>query len=291
MKTLTPGRWQWMLGIALVLFALTYILAVLTYSGQLVENAALIGAKSITKDELEDARIDLNTITHVSLAVALILLVAIGRLRRSWPLTIAGPGILLGATVTTEVLKHFILPRPDLADTYPHNWHNSFPSGHTTIAMASLVALLVVIPYRWRGLVMLFTMTWAVSIGAATLTARWHRLSDTIGGDLMALIFGAGFAIWLAKKGVLSWDQARAKPLRVVGLLLFSVTVAAALISGTVLLILQLQSGENSEFNRNIFLASQSLAYGLSGAAALAFWATLHKIETVGGTKAAAVTQ
>lgn len=300
-QTRIGARWVWMALIALVVLAATYMALVRTYLGQYLENAALLGAKQATTAEIDDALGNLNVISMTSLVVMCAVFALAGFIRKSWRIAAAGIATLGIATVITEALKRYILVRPELADIYQNNGHNSFPSGHTTIAMSILVGLLLVTSYRWRGLVMLLAMGWAVSIGAATVTARWHRFSDTLGADMVALGIGALVALWLLRSQCIEPREDKRYPLRVFFVIFFAVAGAGALVTGAILVWgslstwdvlgqLALQRGEGIQpaltahldpvFNDNMFYAAQSLAFGFSTLSALWFWGTFHRIGT-----------
>lgn len=289
------GRWAWMIVIGLAVGVAAYLFFIRTYTGQYLENAALLGAKqNATAAEMTDALDDLRVISYVSLGVAIIAVGIVGLARKSWRIGAAGAFVIAGATITTELLKKVILPRPDLAQTYADNASNSFPSGHTTIAMSILVALLVVTSYRWRGIVMFFAVAWATAVGSATVTARWHRFSDTLGADMVALIFGAIALIWLYKHGEIRRVEGKTHPWRVIYIVILSgvgvVTLAlGATLSGLTIARWDVGWGATTlasnavadpEFSRNLFFAAQSLALAFSILSALWIWATLHRLES-----------
>ncbi len=66
----------------------------------------------------------------------------------------------------TEVFKRVLLPRPPLAVAPDVYMHNSFPSGHTTIAMSVLLALVLVSRSRFRGSITLLCMLYALGVGS-----------------------------------------------------------------------------------------------------------------------------
>lgn len=90
------------------------------------------------------------------------------------------------ATITTQVLKHWILERPSLGITYYID--NSFPSGHTTTASIIAVILVVVCTDRWKNTVALLSTLISTSVAIAVIVARWHRGADILGGILVVLI-------------------------------------------------------------------------------------------------------
>src|SRR5699024_8026601 len=170
-------------------------------------------------------------------------------------------------------------PRPELVEVTGDYTHNSFPSGHTTIAMTVLVAVLLVVPYRWRGWAMLVVMTWAVPIGAYTTTAKWHRFSDTLGADLVALIVGSIAAIILLRAGLVRPTAQRFK-LRVVYVVIMA-------IGGMITLGLGLFIGFSAAakdlhvpaIEWDLYLTANSLATACSLIAARACWATWRRLQ------------
>ena len=159
----------------------------------------------------------------------------------------------------------------------------------------------IVVSYRWRGLVMLLALGWATSIGAAAVTARWHRLSDTIGGDMIAIGVGALVAMWLLGHHAIEERETKAYPLRVVYVVFLVIvgvgSVAVGLLLGIGTMVnfgvlqevatsystgvpAQLTAHLDPVFNENMYLAAQSLALGLSTLSALWFWATFYRLGT-----------
>ena len=103
--------------------------------------------------------------------------------------------------MTTEVLKLHILERPDLLDGVSRPW-NTFPSGHSTVAMSLAVGAVLVAPRRLRGTVALAGVAYAAAVAGATVVTGWHRPSDTIGGGFVAVGWGAAVAaILVATRG------------------------------------------------------------------------------------------
>lgn len=194
-------RWLVIAAVAAALTVAIYLLAVWTASGQALENAALRGADQADAAESGQAWQALDEITVYSLAGATLLIALTGALRRRWDLAVAAVGVIVLGQVVVQVLKRFVLVRPALVPVTGDFGHNSLPSGHTTIAMTVLFAAVIVAPYRWRGVVMLVVLPWAVGIGQYTLTAKWHRLSDTLTADAIALALAALASWWLARRG------------------------------------------------------------------------------------------
>jgi len=179
-----------------VLVPTVYFIAVRTGTGQRFEDAVWRGAghTAVQRPAQATRALDLiGTWTSVA-AVALVLLIGLAR-RQIGP-AIAGVAVIGASVGTTEYLKRTLV-RPDL-DPGGYVAGNSFPSGHTTIAMAVMCALILVAPYRVRGLIALCAAAAATEIGALTIVARWHRPSDTLGADLIVLGYASLAVLGLA---------------------------------------------------------------------------------------------
>lgn len=275
----SPTRWWYLLAVASVLLAVIYIGAVLTPAGQSFENAALRGADQIDQAEFSEASRALEQITLWSLAVTTLAVGAIGLLRRSITLAAVAMGVIFVGQVITQALKRFILPRPELVEVTGDYAGNSFPSGHTTIAMTVIIALFLVVPYKWRGLAMLLVSPWAFGIGAYTITAKWHRLSDTIGADLVALIVGALASLLLLRMGYVERDESRPRPrlifvwgAGIVAVLLMAVGCILASVAWRYPLDLPIVEWD-------LFLAAHSFSLAGSIFTLLAFWWTWRGIS------------
>lgn len=274
-------RWTLIAIGASLFFIAVYLLAVHTVTGQAVENAALNGAEQVDTQAFVVANRALDTITVSSLAVATLAVGIVGLLRRQITLAIAATAVILGSQAATQILKTFVLQRPELLDTGEY-LSNTLPSGHTTAAMSVLFATLIVMPYRFRGVAMFFALTWAVGIGAYTVIARWHRLSDTLAADAVTLVVACAAAHFLASSGriraVVSPGAARFT-LRTVFVAGVATVGAASLALGVVALLPPPQRiDEATEWQ--LFLSAQWLAAAGSIVAALLFWWTWHRLET-----------
>lgn len=137
----------------------------------------------------------LNTVSVGSIVATLVVVLAIGVIRRRLPLALAAVVLVAGANVTTQILKG-VIPRPSYG-VGPLG--NSLPSGHTTAWTTLGLALLLVAPRPLRPVLVLVASAVATFTGASTVLERWHRPSDVIAA------FGV-CAIW---SGVLLWALLR----------------------------------------------------------------------------------
>ncbi|WP_394621338.1 phosphatase PAP2 family protein [Lentzea sp. JNUCC 0626] len=271
-------RWPVVAASGFVFAAIVYVLAVLTRAGQTIENAALRGADQDNVDETDAAWQALGQITIYSLAAAVVAVALIGVLRKRWDLTIAAVGVIVGGQLVVQALKRFILPRPHLVEVTGDYAHNSLPSGHTTIAMTVLFAAIIVVPWKWRGVMLFFVLPWATAIGQYTLTAKWHRLSDTLAADGIALAIAALAAWWLQRKGSLEPYAGKRRIGRVVLVVFWSLAAAATLALGVILWAFPLaREGLNAD-EWVIYLGAGMLASAGSLLAALTYLACWRRI-------------
>jgi hypothetical protein len=151
-------------------FLFTYFALVWTSFGQKAENAAL--------PELSLQR---SWASNVDMAIifAAILVVLLARKKAFPPLLVLGGSVLLA-----QVLKLYVLVRPPLDDDAVLV-HNSFPSGHTTAAVASVIAVTMAVPRRFALLVAIPGAIGAGAVAAETVSLGWHRFSDTLGAALL----------------------------------------------------------------------------------------------------------
>ncbi len=181
-----------------VLLAALYAIAVRTAWGQHLDTAALRGRHVLSAGDIRVAQrlhttVDLASIT---LFGAAILLVALIRGRRRLAIGVAA--IIVGSTVTTELLKR-VLGRPRLAAVDPLKHAATFPSGHTTIAMALCVGAMLVAPLRLRGGIATLGVIFTAMIGCSLVITASHRPSDTIGAMLVVTIWTAAVTAALVR--------------------------------------------------------------------------------------------
>jgi len=125
----------------------------------------------------------------LALLVCLVLALMQGRAR----LAVAAAAIIAGANVTTQVLKHGVLDRPDLGFTTL----NSLPSGHTTVATSVVLATLLVAPVPLRLLFAVAGSFVVTLTGASTVVAGWHRPGDIIAALAVCLLWGSAVAVFV----------------------------------------------------------------------------------------------
>lgn len=187
-----------------------YGIAVQTSLGQSLEDLVLWGRPG------DPEAVDLAWRTLGTLNLAVAVAATAGLAGIAWLLgrpflaaaVVAG---IIGANLTTQVLKEVILDRPNLVGTDAYAYGNSYPSGHVTLAASLALGALLVAPRRLRSIVAVAGAGYVSVVGISTLTAGWHRLADALGAILVALAW-TGFvaAAVVATRGSMprhSWQS------------------------------------------------------------------------------------
>lgn len=129
-------------------------------------------------------------------AALALLIVAFGVLAGRPRAGLLGAGAMVGAEVTTQVLKPLLAVQRDVPFLPPAAW----PSGHTTAVMGFALALAIVAPPKVRP--------YAVAVGAlltvltvnALLMVGSHYPSDVLGGLLMASAWASAAVLALGEE-------------------------------------------------------------------------------------------
>jgi len=175
-------RWALLAALGFVVVPLVYAAAVLTPVGQRVEDAALGGVR---ESDLFGSDTALNVISVPVILLLVVVIVAVAFARRRLAVGLGAGVVVLAAAATSTLIKR-IAERPEIAQsTTP----NSFPSGHATIALAALFAVLLVTPRRWRPVVTVLGAAYAVFVANQTVVYGWHRVSDIVGACAVALFW------------------------------------------------------------------------------------------------------
>jgi membrane-associated phospholipid phosphatase len=111
---------------------------------------------------------------------------------------LAAVAVVLGANLTTQVLKHLFEHhryQDFLGAEQP--WANAFPSGHTTAAVSISIALVLVAPARLLPRAAVIAAVFSAAVGLAVVVIEWHYPSDVLGGTLVASAWGLAALAWL----------------------------------------------------------------------------------------------
>lgn len=160
---------------AVVVAVLVVRAALLDPAGQRRDQDAMeaVWAGDATRERL------LSVLGYVSIGSAAAVLAAcvvVALARRDLRLAIAAVVLVAGSNVTTQLLKHAVLERPD----HGLGVHNSLPSGHATVVLSVLVAALLVAPGALRPLVGLAGGLLATFVATSMVVAGWHRPADLL---------------------------------------------------------------------------------------------------------------
>ncbi|MFI2702261.1 phosphatase PAP2 family protein [Cellulosimicrobium composti] len=160
-----------------------------TYAGQMLERAAFDGAVTGQGELWTVAEPVLDTVSIAFVVGGLGAAIGIALLRRRWGLAVQVAFLVVGANVTTQLVKHSLLGREELIGGW--HWENSLPSGHTTVAGSVAAALLLVVPRGARALVAVLGGAYTAATGVSTLVGQWHRPSDVVAAVLVVLAWAA----------------------------------------------------------------------------------------------------
>lgn len=206
------------------LLAVVYVLALWTPAGQHFEDGVLTAAtQGVGRHQAYVAQLMLSTIRSATTLAAILVVVVVGILRRQAYTGIMAAGVIVAAALTTQVLQA-VVERPILLRSGYRRDDQSFPSGHTAIGMAVLAALVLVVPHRFRWYAIAVAAPAGIGLGLATVTVGWHRPSDTVGSDLIVLLYAAAAVLLLARSGRV--QAASRKPPTVLGIAAVGLCVA-----------------------------------------------------------------
>jgi membrane-associated phospholipid phosphatase len=132
-------------------------------------------------------------------------LVAFGLLRRRPREAIAAGAVVLVSPLSAELLKP-LLAHPHAHAGAVHIGAASWPSGHSSAALAVALAAILIAPRRARPWVAVLGGAFVLAVGAALLIQAWHMPSDVLGGYLVAALWTA-----LAVAALRSTDPRRRK--------------------------------------------------------------------------------
>lgn len=268
---------------AAVLMAGVYAAFVRTATGQQWEEAVLAGRREDeTLASAREANRMLDHITLSSLGAAVAVLVLIGLARRRYVLTSVAAATVGVSLLLAEVLKRYVLGRPELVAAPERLVGNSFPSGHTTIAMSVLFGLTLVVPYRLRGVAVGLCAMWATFVGAYTVAAGWHRPSDTIGADLLVLAVVCTLVAFLARSGRVRRISTSPRPLGAAFVIAPLCGVVLVGIGGGTLLMLDSMfrlPPEDPAVPRLAYAGGHALAAGGSAAVTVMLLVLLHRVD------------
>ncbi|OXM50096.1 phosphoesterase [Amycolatopsis thailandensis] len=200
-RTLSRAVFQLTTGLGLaVAFIVTFVLFVHTTAGQLAENGVVRSAQSGQWSTMDWAGPLRDQDMVLVLGAAGIVLTGLALIRRKPGLLVPALSVLVLPLIVAQLLKLYVLERPDLPDAGYGPGHNSFPSGHVSAAMAILMAAAFVLPQRFRPAIIGIGGVAVAWVASSTIALGWHRLSDTAGACLLGASFACLVAAWLTTR-------------------------------------------------------------------------------------------
>lgn len=285
-RTRITRRWFITALLAALGVAVVYWLAVLTPQGQGVENSGLRGADHVFGRATGAAAGTLAEFTPISMLLGALLVALIALIRRRPALAIASVGSIVMTAALTQVLKNVVLERPELV--IADSWYTggSFPSGHTAAAVSVVFALAMVVPGRGRTVVLALGGVVVVLVGNVTMAASWHRASDVLGADLVALASASVACAWLTARAQVGRAPKRTPHRGTSQLLLTCSIVVVVLLAALAVQGIQYYPDDTKDLAAFVLL--QLLAMSTSTLAVLGFSLAWRGLD-VGGSLAAAV--
>ncbi len=177
-----------------------------TYSrpGRWIDQSALVGFLGLRRPRTAPVA---DFIAHLGdplpFALVGVALVVVALLRRRPRVALAVPMVLVGANLTTQVLKP-LLPDDRMwaaLEAGAHITGGSWPSGHATASMALALAAVMVVPGWLRPAVATIGAGFAVAVSYSLLALGWHFPSDVMAGYCVA-------AVWVALAVAALWAAA-----------------------------------------------------------------------------------
>ena len=212
----------------------------------------------------------LGNVSLGSIVVAVLVLGGVAVVRGRYVAAGAAATLMLGANVTTQVIKA-------VTDRADHGYLTveSFPSGHATVVVSLVFGALLVAPDAARTTVSLVGSGAITVTAAATLVASWHRPADIVGALLVSLIWGtAVLAVWSLLRGGMP-GVAPARPHRI-----FATTGVVLAVAGLLAAGVRPGGGWGGFLDAGVVLAG----IGLASALAVTTFAQLAGPIAVGAT-------
>lgn len=187
--------------------------------------------------------------------------------RRRWWLV--GQIVVFAAVCLAVTRIKGVLPRPFIINT-DSPAANSAPSGHTMLAAACAVILLLAVPRAARALAGVIGVIWSWTVGVSVIYGQWHRPSDVA----MSILLVAGLAlIVLVFTRTSGMDEPGSRvssvSVQIVGSVL--ITGGLLLLAYSAYVIWQVVPGLNISASWAVSGSIVSAIVGVAGVAALAF--------------------
>lgn len=178
-------------GACLLALALVWTVAELVPAAHLRDAIALHDFTLLSRPHVDKVA---NFLVHLLEPTLFVLwgaaLVAVALSRGRPRVALAMTAVMALAPLTSETLKP-MLAHPHVQVGAVHIGPASWPSGHSTAALALVLCAVLAAPTRWRPLVAAVGGVYALAVGVCLLILAWHMPSDVLGGYLVATLWTA----------------------------------------------------------------------------------------------------
>jgi membrane-associated phospholipid phosphatase len=185
------GRPLGVAGLCLFALALIWVVAQLVPAAHLRDAVALRDFTLLSRPHVDAAANFLIRLLEPALFIlwgAALVSVALARGRPRVAVAVAA--VMGLAPFTAETLKP-LLAHPHAQVGAVHIGPASWPSGHSTAALALVLCAVLVTPARLRPVVAAVGAVFAVAVGCSLLILAWHMPSDVLGGYVVATLWMA----------------------------------------------------------------------------------------------------
>ena len=185
------GRPLGVAGLCLLALALIWVVAQLVPAAHLRDAVALRDFTLLSRPHVDAAANFLIRLLEPGLFIlwgAALVSVALARGRPRGAVAVAA--VMGLAPFTAETLKP-LLAHPHAQVGAVHIGPASWPSGHSTAALALVLCAVLVTPARLRPVVAAVGAVFAVAVGCSLLILAWHMPSDVLGGYVVATLWMA----------------------------------------------------------------------------------------------------
>ncbi len=176
-------------GVLAAALALVWLLAELVPAIQLRDAIALNHFTLLSRPRVDGpANFLLHLLDPTQFILWGVALMAFALARERPRVALAVLAVMCLAPFTSETLKP-LLAHQHAQVGFVHIVAASWPSGHSTAALALVLSAVLVAPPRLRGLVAGVGAVFAAAVGCSLLILAWHMPSDIIGGYLVAALW------------------------------------------------------------------------------------------------------
>jgi membrane-associated phospholipid phosphatase len=178
-------------GLCLLALGLIWVIATHVPAAHLRDALTLHDFTLLSRPHVDTAaRFIIRLLNPVLFVIWGVALVAVALARERPRVALAIVAVMSLAPLTSEILKP-LLAHPHLQVGVAHVGPASWPSGHSTAALALVLSAVLVSPARMRPVVAIGGAAFAIAVGCALLILADHMPSDVLGGYLVAILWTA----------------------------------------------------------------------------------------------------